>query len=216
MNKDMVSIIIPAKDEPYLQQLITHLNLYLPNTSHEIIVVTSDRSKNTLPQLPPDIKIFKSYGDSLERSILLGFSVAEGTKIIVMDADGSHPPELIPQMIKDLDDYEMVIANRFDKESHYHTSLPRLFVTFIFNEYAKLLGNRLSDPMSGFFGIQTQLLEKIKFRPYKWKLALEICNKLHPNVKEIPFTFNNRVQGKSKSNWKVGLKIFWDILVDVL
>lgn len=217
-----VSIILPVKDEPHLPQIVEYLNLYLPTTPHEILIITSDKSKsNYVPELlsqrnPTNIKVFKSYGDSLERAILLGFSVAQYDKIIVMDADGSHPPELIPQIIQKLDDYEMVIASRFCSGGGYTISPFRFLVTAIFNQYAKLLGSNSTDSMSGYFGIQSQLLTKMKFKPYKWKTALEINNKLRPKTIEIPFTFHNRKEGKSKSNWKIGLKILWDTLEEAL
>lgn len=214
-----VSIIIPVKDESCLPQLIEHHNLYLSNIQHEILIIIGDKNKQPLsPSIPflPNIKIFKSYGDSLERAILLGFSVAQYDKIIVMDADGSHQPELVPQIIQKLNDYEMVVASRFCKGGKYKTSPFRHIVTFFFTQYAKLFGSTLTDPMSGFFGIQSQLLTKIKFKPYKWKTALEINNKLQPKTLELPFTFCNRREGKSKSNWKIGLRILWDILEDAL
>jgi len=214
--KNISSIIIPVKDEPLLTFLIEEIELYLPSTPHEIIIITSDKAKNPLLCIPDNIKIYKSYADSLERSILLGFSVAEGDKIIVMDGDGSHLPQLLPKIIKELNSFEMVVASRFVKTGQYLTSPIRKLITYIFTQYAKLMGSTLSDPMSGYFGIQTQLLQKIKFKPYTWKTALEISNKLRPTTFEIPLTFKNRKVGKSKTNWKIGLKILLDITAGAL
>lgn len=222
--KDGVSIIIPVLNESYLPKLIENLYFHLSN-NYEVIVIDSDKSKTkiSLPEMTnsfsstiPYPKIFTSYADSLERAILLGFSVAKEDKIIVMDADGSHPPQLVPKLTKELDTHEMVVASRFIEGGKYNTSLFRAFVTFVFNSYAGLLGSTLTDSMSGFFGIQSQLLTKIKFKPYTWKIALEINNKLRPKTKEISYTFQNRKNGKSKSNWKVGLKILWDITAGAL
>lgn len=208
-----ISIIIPALKEPNLPQLIMNLNLILERQPHEIIIITSDKTKKPLPSLPPstNIKIFKSYGDSLERAILLGFSVAQGNKIIVMDADGSHPTYLILSMISELDQHEMVAASRFIKHGHYHTTPLRYLTSYLFTKYAQLLGSTLSDPMSGYFGIRSELLLHMKFKPFKWKTALEISNKLRPDTIELPYTFVNRKVGKSKSNWRIGLKLIYDI-----
>lgn len=211
-----VSIIIPVKDEPFLSSFINDLKPHLLTIPHEIIVVTSDKTKKPLCPLPSHIIVHKSFGDSLERAILLGFSVAQGEKIIVMDADGSHPPHHLSEMIAKLDNYEMVVASRFLEKGKYLTSPLRFLITFIFNQYAKLFGSTLTDPMSGYFGIQSQLLSKIKFKPYKWKVALEINNKLHPTTFEFPFVFHNRKNGKSKCTWKVGIKLIWDITVNAL
>ena len=215
-----VSVILPVKDEPKLLSTIKKLNteLYLCKGRYEIIVVIGDRSKKELPPLPHVIKIYKSYGDSLERAILLGFSVAQGNKLIVMDADGSHPPEVVPQIIEKLETYEMVVGSRFVKNSKFITTIFRRLVTYTFTAYASLLGSTLNDPMSGFFGIRSELLKKIKFRPYKWKTALEINNKVRPTTIEIPIKFKAFTEkGRGKfSNWKIGLRIIWDITVEAL
>jgi len=220
LERNLVSVILPVKDEPNLLSTIKNLSteLYLCKGIYEIIVVIGDKNKTSLPSLPSEIKVYKSYGDSLERAILLGFSVAKGKKIIVMDADGSHSPEVVPQLIDELDKYEMVIGSRFVKGSEFKTSPFRRAVTFFFNSYARLLCSTLKDPMSGFFGIRSELLKKIKFRPYTWKIALEINTKLRPKTKEIPIKFKAFTEkGRGKfSNWKIGLRIIWDITVDAL
>lgn len=219
-SNPQVSIILPVLNEPHLPNLIQTLNQILTNQPYEIIIVTSDKKKpnSSSPYIPllDNIKYFKSYGDSLERAILLGFSAAKGKKIIVMDADGSHPPELVNPMIEALDDYEMIVRSRFISGGSYHTTFFRYLVSYLFTKYAQLLGSTLTDPMSGFFGIQSQLLTKIRFKPYTWKVALEISNKLRPKTVEFPFDFENRKVGKSKSNWKIGLKLAWDILEGAL
>jgi hypothetical protein len=132
-----------------------------------------------------------------------------------MDADGSHPTYLILSIILALNQHEMVVASRFIKHGHYHTTLFRHLISYLFTKYARLLGSTLSDPMSGYFGIQSSLLTKIHFKPYKWKTALEISNKLRPDTIELPITFEKRKLGKSKSSWKIGLRLIWDILEDV-
>lgn len=231
-----VSVILPVLNEPYLPKLIEELDFHLGD-SYEIIVVTSDKSKSNLTEKelfvvgnkesglsylspvqpkPKIIKIIKSYADSLERSILLGFSVATGNKIIVMDADGSHPSSLVPKMAEELNEYEMVVASRFVDGGKYVTSFFRYIITSVFTDVAQLLGSSLTDPMSGFFGIRSELLNHIKFKPYKWKTALEINNKLRPKTKEIPYTFHNREEGRSKSDWKIGLTLLWDITAGAL
>jgi hypothetical protein len=129
-----------------------------------------------------------------------------------MDADGSHPPNLILPIAQALNNYEMVVASRFTKNGQYKNSLFRQLVSYFYTKYAQLFGSTLTDPMSGFFGIQSQLLTKIHFKPYTWKTALELNNKLRPNTIEIPFTFEKRKVGTPKSNWKIALKILWDLM----
>lgn len=211
LKVSLTSIILPVKNEPEIARFVDDLSKCLSGYDFEIIVVSGDKK---LPVLSPPIKVVKSYADSLERAILLGFSVAKGNKIIVMDSDYSHPIYVVPNMIHELDNYEMVIGSRFIYSKCYKTTFFRHIVSFIFNYIASLLGSTLTDPMTGFFGVQTSILNEVKFKPYKWKIALEISNKLHPTTKEISYYFKNREVGKSKSNWKIGLKILFDLVTD--
>lgn len=218
MNNSLVSVVIPSKDEPNLPNLIDELEFTLSKVYHEIVVVVGDRNRKLLPPLPSHVKVFKSYGDSLERAILLGFSVAKGAKIVVMDADGSHTPETVPKMVKALDSYEMVVASRFVEGSKFKTSPFRMFVTWFFNSYARLLGSTLSDPMSGFFGFRTEVLYGVRFKPFKWKTALELSNRARPSTVEVGYSFkaftdkNRGLCGQCV----LGLKILWDILEGAL
>src|SRR5208282_4657486 len=192
VDSNQISVIIPVLKEPNLPNLVADLEKILADYNYEIIIVTSDKNRGaTMPYAPlsPGIKYFKSYGDSLERAILLGFSVAQGNKILVMDADGSHPVSLLPAMISSLDSHEMVVASRFVSGGKYHTAYSRYLTSYLFTKYAQLFGSTLSDPMSGYFGIQAALLNRIHFKPYTWKTALEISNKLRPDTVELPFVF---------------------------
>ena len=218
LEKNLVSVILPVKDEPNVTHTVVGLLDKLQPYNHEIIIVIGDKNKTLLPPLPSFVKIYKSYGDSLERAILLGFSVAKGNKIVVMDADGSHPSEVVPKMIDELNNYEMIIGSRFVEGSEFETTPFRRVITFLFSSYARLLCSTLEDPMSGFFGIRSELLKEIKFRPYTWKTALEINTKLRPKTKEIPIKFKAYVDKKRGkfSGWKIGVALLWDITIEAL
>jgi len=210
----VISVVVPVRDEPEIATFLLRLHEVLGDLRepYEVVVVTSDKEQQhtPIPALPHQ-KVFKSYGDSLERAILLGFSVAEGEKIVVMDSDGSHPPETIPKLVEVLSEHELVVASRFLPESRFNYSLFRRVVSWVFVKYAQLLGSRLSDPMSGFFAVRKSLVEKLRFKPVKWKVALEIELKSRVNTSEVAFTFRKRSAGYSKAKIFTGLKILWDV-----
>ena len=61
------------------------------------------------------------------------------------------------------------------------------------------LGVNESDPMSGFFAFNRNILEGIKFDAIGYKMLLEILVKTKgAKVKEIPYTFTDRTRGSSK------------------
>jgi len=215
----MISVILPVRDEPDLGHFLFRLHEVLGSIpeDYEILIITSDKEKLYTPISPlPHQKVFKSYADSLERAILLGFSVAQGDKIIVMDADGSHPPETIPEILKGLKKHDLVVASRFLPESKFDYPLHRRLISKFFIKYAQFFGSKLTDPMSGFFGVKKQLVEKIRFRPFTWKTALEIELKSETNPLEVPFHFMKRTSGVSKAKFMTGLKLLWDIFWEVI
>jgi dolichol-phosphate mannosyltransferase len=212
----MLSLIVPVRNEPALGKFLPRVHEVMADIpdQYEVLVVQGDRESKfyPYPELPHQKTVW-TYGDSLERSILNGFSHASGDKIIVMDADSSHPPELIPEFWKALDQYEMVVGSRFMRGSGFDSSLYRKVISWGCVTLAQIAGTKLTDPMSGYFGIQRDVLGRMRFRPVAWKTALEIELGTRPTVKEIPITFVERTEGNSKTTTKVGLRIIRDLLL---
>lgn len=211
----MLSIIIPVKDEPNLDPLLLRTHEIAEDIfdQYEVIIVQGDREKKfySYIQLPHQRTVW-TYADSLDRSILNGFSHSNGDKIIVMDADGSHPPEKISELYKALDNYEMVVGSRFVDGAVFDSSLFRRFVTFVYKHLAWFSGSKLNDPMSGFFAIRREILKRIHFQPLTWKTCLEIELKAKPSMIEVPIPFFERSIGVSKTSVKVALKIFCELV----
>lgn len=212
----MLSVIVPVKDEPALEPFLLQVHEVLSDIpdQYEIIVVQGDRETKFYPYTQmPHQKTVWTYADSLERSILNGFSHAVGDRIVVMDADGSHPPSMIPEFWKALSEHDLVVGTRFAQGSVFESSFYRRVVSYGCIKLASFAGSKLSDPMSGFFGIQRDILKRVRFKPITWKTCLEIELRAKPSVMEIPITFVERTVGKSKTTTKVGIKIikelFW-------
>jgi len=211
------SIVVPVKNEPKLDEFLSRLHDFLWKTckNFEVNIVFSDEEEldNKITSRPFQ-RAYRNYANTLERAILLGFSVSHYDKIIVIDADGSHPVESINTILSNLSDSDMVVGSRFLENSKFTSSLFRRIVTKFFTAYAQFFGSKLSDPMSGFFGVKKSLINHIKFKPFKWKIALEIEYKAPEwaKIKEIPIKFVERKRKISSHKIKVALDLFWDIL----
>ncbi len=210
-----MSIIVPAKNEPDLGNFLLRLFdvIHSKFADYEVIIAMGDREK-LFPDIPslPNQRVIKTYGDSLERSILTGFSFARGSKILVCDADEYHPVDKIPEMITLLGTYEMVVGSRYIPGGELNMSWFRSLVSRCFVLYARLFGSRLSDPMTGFFAVRKDVVDRVVFKPYTWKTALEIDIKAQPTLYEIPIVPKPRTAGISKSSIKTGLKLMRDIV----
>ncbi len=210
----MLSIVVPARDEPQLPEFLAKIHDAMTGVpqNYELLVVQGDGEPGTryVPRLPNERGVW-TYGDSLERSILNGFSHSRGERILVMDADGSHPPAMIGELFRALDEAEMVVGSRFADGAEFKGSAYRSLVTWGFRVMARQAGSRLHDPMSGFFAIRREVLEGCRFKPLRWKTALEIELRAHPTVKEIPIRFMERGAGRSKAGAGVGLALLWQL-----
>ncbi len=214
----MFSVILPVKNEPNLLDFLSRLHGIVSTLTddYEIIIAMGD-NETLYAEVPdlPNVRVIKTYGDSLERSIIGGFSHAKGSKIMVCDADDCHPIEKIPEIFHGLDDYEMVVGSRYVTGGKSDLGTFRNFISWIFGKWAKICGSKLTDPMVGFFGIRKEVLDRVRFKPFTWKIPLEIELKARPTFSSFPVTAKGRTIGKTKTTIKIGVRIIWDLFQHV-
>ena len=216
-DKGSISIIIPTYNEKEnLPELVNSIaDVFHGNLLRwEIVIVDDDSPDGTgdiadhLSSINPKIKVVHRKGKrGLSSAVMDGFGCATGGIIGVMDADLSHPPEVIPELLKHILDEksEFVIASRYKKNENIENwPLSRKIISRAATLLATPLTN-VSDPMSGFFFFRKKIIEGVELSPVGYKIMLEILvkgNYDRETVMEIPFIFRDRYKGKSKLNWK--------------
>jgi dolichol-phosphate mannosyltransferase len=138
----------------------------------------------------------------LSEAVLDGFERARGEVILCMDADLSHPPPAIPQMIAKLEaGADFVFGSRYvDGGSTAHDWG---FLRWLNSRVATLLARPLTavqDPMAGFFALRRSTFEAGRdFNPIGYKIGLELMVKCGcERVVEVPIHFEDRKFGQSK------------------
>ncbi|RLG86218.1 MAG: glycosyltransferase family 2 protein [Thermoprotei archaeon] len=214
-----VSIVIPTYNErENIEVLIPRIiNILKDDYSFEIIVVDDNSPDGTaelameLADKYGNIKVIKRPGKlGLSSAILDGVKAAEGTYVLVMDADLQHPPEVVPKLIdKAKEGYDLVIASRYMKGGGTEGwSFFRKLISKGAMLIAKVLVPRcrgLTDVMSGFFIIKRDIIMNsiTNLNPRGFKFLLEVIAKTNiSNVAEIPYVFRSRYRGKSKLSSK--------------
>ncbi len=157
--------------------------------------------------------IHRTTKNGLSSAILSGIQRATGDTIIVMDSDLSHPPQIIPKMIEAFKQYQcdLVVASRYITGGNIHGwTFKRKIMSKIATEIAKKgLGIKTKDSMSGFFAFKKNIIKELNFDALGYKFLLEILVKTKGiNIKEIPYTFENRKFGSSKLDSSIIIDYF--------
>ncbi|MBT7903011.1 polyprenol monophosphomannose synthase [Candidatus Woesearchaeota archaeon] len=217
----VLSLIIPTYNEKENISILIK-NLFELFSQYKIsaeIIVVDDNSPDGTSEMVKKLKnkfsklhlLSRTAKTGLSSAVLAGFDCAKGEILGVMDADMSHPPQLIPQLYNaiitpvgyDKRFPDFVIGSRYVKGGKIvGWPLFRRIVskgaTFLSRPFTKA-----KDPMSGFFLIKKKCIEGKRFNAKGFKICLELLVKSNWKiVKEVPITFTDRVKGKSKANFK--------------
>lgn len=126
--------------------------------------------------------------------------------VIEMDADFSHNPKYIPDMLEKIKKADVVIGSRLvEGGKDIGRGVIREIITKLANAYVRIMLNiNVKDCNSGFRCFRRKVLEEIdltKLRAKGPEIVQEILFKVHKKgfkIKEIPIIFRNRTRGKSK------------------
>jgi dolichol-phosphate mannosyltransferase len=157
--------------------------------------------------------VHRSQKSGLVSAILEGIKSSTGQYILVMDADLSHSPEVIPKMISELEkpEIDIVVASRYAiGGSIIGWPIKRRLLSkgaVKIAKYGLHIRKEVRDPMSGFFALKRHIIEKITIDSAGYKILLEILVKAsEARVKEVPYTFKDRKAGQSKLDQHVILE----------
>jgi dolichol-phosphate mannosyltransferase len=204
----LVSIVIPTLNErPALETLYPELCSSLAGVPSEVVIVDDGSPDGTaeyaqtLSGAATCVVLNRGRKLGLATAVLDGFARSRGRVIVVMDADGSHPPEAIPILVREILDggAEFVLGSRYMAGgSAPGLSRTRRVVSRVATGFARPLV-AVADPMSGFFAFSRPILDRAPLSPLGFKIGLEIMVRCRPKpMVEVPIAFRARSAGKSK------------------
>jgi glycosyltransferase involved in cell wall biosynthesis len=209
-----VSIIIPAyNEEKSIGQVINTIRQTLAGVDYELIVVddgstdkTSDviKSKSITLLVHPENR---GYGAAIKTGVVY----AKSDWILILDADGTYPVNAIPELLKYIDQYDMVVGARKT------IPISRRVAKWVLAKLANYLAEtKIPDLNSGLRIIRKDLISKFwSILPNGFSFTTTITLSLLCNgyfVKYIPIDYHDRV-GKSKIQ---PVKHTWDFLILIL
>lgn len=210
-----VSVVLPTYNEsaslPVIVPRIVEA-LARENLRGEVIIVddaspdgTAEIARTLSASLP--VRVLERKDErGLATAVVAGFRMSRAEVCVVMDADGSHPVEALPEMVRLIlaDKAEIVVGSRHVPGGG-STDWP-LF-SQLKSRFAASLAIGLSgmtDPTTGYMAIRRTRLEGLELDPVGWKIVLETVVKAHPaRLAEVPIVFTDRELGESKQSLRV-------------
>jgi len=206
-----VSILIPTLNEAdNIAPLLARTLAVIENNglAAEVLVVdggSKDGTQDGVQQWTAGHPVRLIQSDAkqgLAGDIIAAADSARGEFVVVLDADLSHPPEMIPQIVRPLLDgtYDMAVASRYARGG---SMLDWPWSRWLVSRAATMLVTPLvsvKDPLSGFFAVRREILLKRARGMSGFKIALEILARGDDSLRviEVPIVFQNRVSGRSK------------------
>jgi dolichol-phosphate mannosyltransferase len=144
----------------------------------------------------------------LGTAVIEGFAAASAPVVGVLDADLSHPPDLLPRMFAVMQSAhaDCVIGSRYIPGGGTRNwGLGRLLMSRLACLMARGV-TPIRDATSGFFLIRRDLARDVRISAGGFKICLELLVRGRPaSVVEVPYVFVGRTAGESKMNLKEAL-----------
>jgi dolichol-phosphate mannosyltransferase len=215
-----VSIIIPTRNEiENIAPLISEI-LAAGVGFDEIVFVddhstdgTTDVIRSFAASHPIRLVEQNPAEPGLSAAILAGARAARGELLLIMDADLSHPPERMNDLLAPLraGAGDMVIGSRYVKGgSTPGWPLWRRMLSRAGSALAYPVTG-VHDSMCGFFAIARSRLLDFTGPAVGFKIAFEVIARGRPTLKvvEVPIAFQDRTRGRSKMSFGIALRFFW-------
>ena len=219
-------VVIPTYNES--ENISNIINSILNVKEDMNILIVDDNSPDGTSQIVKNLKDYDSRIHLIQRPGKMGLGTAycdgfqyaldNGFEIIMeMDADFSHNPEEIPNFLKEIQEYDLVIGSRYISGVNVvNWPLRRLILSYGANLYTRIItgGLPIKDATGGFKCFRASALKQVDLKSIKsngYGFQIEMNYrlwKLGAKIKEISIIFIDRRSGVSKMN----KKIIWEAI----
>lgn len=140
------------------------------------------------------LELSRNFGH--QAALTAGLDAAQGDFVISMDADGQHPPSLIPQMIELFEQgYDVVQAQRVDEGG---ASLKRLTSAAFYRIINAISGTQMVPGAADFRGLSRQAVDALKSMPEYHRFLRGMVSAMGYRSVILPYHETKRIAGRSK------------------
>ncbi len=218
-----ISLVTPTYNErenlPLLAAEIFEVLASEPGIDLELIVVDDNSPDGTgavAEELKADypVQVVHRAGKlGLGSAVLEGWALSDRPYLGVIDADLSHDPAILPELIHSLHEVDLAMGSRFGETSKVEKwAWHRKLISQVGVGSARLITGA-EDPLSGYFFLRREVIEDFALTSTGYKILLEILVKgRYEKHRSIPFVFRNRQFSSSKLNLREHLLFAMQIL----
>jgi dolichol-phosphate mannosyltransferase len=222
-------VITPTYNER--ENLPRLLPLVLAQDPRLDVLVIDDASPDGTGAVADEIAAREPRVHVLHRTGKLGLGTAyiEGFRwglergydwLFEMDADFSHDPVHLPDFLKALEEYDVVLGSRYlgGRVTVVNWPMARLLLSYFANIYARVItGVPMADLTSGYKGfrgeaLQAIALDRVESEGYAFQIEMTMrAWKRGQRIGEIPIIFVDRTSGHSKMSKKIIREAIWKV-----
>jgi dolichol-phosphate mannosyltransferase len=226
---DGVWVILPTYNEAdNLERIVAAILEQLPESGR--VLVVDDNSPDGTGEIADRLAegnervavVHRAVKEGLGPAYLAGFRIAldaGAARIVEMDADFSHDPAYLPQLIEATESADLAIGSRYVPGGGVTDWGPlRRFISRGGSAYARLaLGVPIRDLTGGFkcfrrIVLETIELETIQARGYAFQVETTYrAIRAGFRVVEVPIVFKDRADGTSKMSKAIVAEAVWRV-----
>lgn len=210
MEKGISVVLLAYKEEENLRFLLPQIisNMDKIGEEYEILVIDTEKPLDNTKDVCYDnnAKYYNQEWPGFGGAFKTGIKYAEKEKFLILDSDGSHNPDKIPEInaLFESESCDVVIGSRYTKGGKTSDSFSSIIMSKILNSVFRLcLGIRAKDISTDFRMYKTCQLKNIELENKNYDVLQEVLLKLKMHntdmhIGEVPISFQKRVYGESK------------------
>ena len=224
-----VLVIVPTYNERDNLPRIVPLILGQGEAFH--VLVVDDNSPDGTGRVADELAAASDRVNVLHRAGKLGLGAAyvagfrrglEGDFgiLIEMDADLSHPPDMLPGLVSALVDADVAVGSRYvgGRITVVNWPMTRLLISLFGSWYARVITRLpVNDATGGFNAFRREVIEsvglgKIESNGYSFQIELKLrAWRAGYRLCEVPIVFTERDSGESKMSRSIIVEAVWRV-----
>ena len=204
-KKQSIDLVIPVYNEVgVVEQTHAHIRAVIDSLPYDFTFYyvddgSDDGTPDSLKSLNDTrvnvLELSRNFGH--QAALTAGIDAAQSDIVISMDADGQHPPEMIPEMINLVrQGYDIVQAQRIDDVQGY--SFKKVTSDFFYSILNKISGTHIQPGAADFRALSRRTVDALKSMPEYHRFLRCMIAWMGFSSVLLPYHEPKRVAGKSK------------------